>query len=735
MLIIPIFIYILAILIVAWQTGKHKHKAGKFMEEYFIGSRSMGGLVLAMTLISSYVGASSFIGGPGVAGKHKHKAGKFMEEYFIGSRSMGGLVLAMTLISSYVGASSFIGGPGVAYNLGLSWVFLACIQVPTAFFTLGILGKKLAIISRKINGVTITDYLRARYESNLVIVLASLMMLIFFITLGILGKKLAIISRKINGVTITDYLRARYESNLVIVLASLMMLIFFIGTIVAQFVGGARLFESVTGLSYNFGLILFTAVVIIYTTFGGFRAVTITDAIQGIVMLLATGLLFFIILEKGNGMEFTAVVIIYTTFGGFRAVTITDAIQGIVMLLATGLLFFIILEKGNGMENIMQTLLKTNPNLLTPDSNGAVSKPFILSFWMLVGAGVLGLPVTEVRCMGFKDSKAMHRAMIIGTSIVGILMLGMHLVGVMGAAVEPGVEVGDKIIPILAIKNMHPFLAGVFIAGPLVAIMSSVDSLLIMSSAAIVKDLYINYIDKNPSESKIKKLSFATSLLLGIIVFILALNPPKLSVWINLFALAGQEAAFFCPILLGLYWKRANALAIKNMHPILAGVFIAGPLAAIMSSVDSLLIMSSAAIVKDLYINYIDKNPSESKIKKLSFATSLLLGIIVFVLALNPPKLLVWINLFALAGQEAAFFCPILLGLYWKRANATGAAVSMIFSVVFYLYTVIMNIKIMNMHQIVPTIIFSILLLLFTIGSYFGKPNSEKVNELFFSEK
>lgn len=481
MLIIPIFIYILAILVIAWQTGKHKHKAGKFIEEYFIGSRSMGGLVLAMTLISSYVGASSFIG-----------------------------------------------GPGVAYNLGLSWVFLACIQVPTAFFTLGILGKKLAIISRKINGVTITDYLRARYESNLVIVLASVMMLIFFI-----------------------------------------------GTIVAQFVGGARLFESVTGLSYNFGLILFTFVVIIYTTFGGFRAVTITDAIQGIVMLLATGLLFFIILEKGNGME-----------------------------------------------NIMQTILKNNPALLTPDSNGAVSKPFILSFWMLVGIGILGLPVTEVRCMGFKDSKAMHRAMIIGTSIVGILMLGMHLVGVMGFAVEPGVEVGDKIIPILAIKNMHP---------------------------------------------------------------------------------------------------------------ILAGVFIAGPLAAIMSSVDSLLIMSSAAIVKDLYINYVDKNPSENKIKKLSFATSLLLGVIVFVLALNPPKLLVWINLFALAGQEAAFFCPILFGLYWKRANATGAIISMVFSVVFYLYTIIMNIKFMNMHQIVPTLIFSVIL--FVVGSYFGKPNSEKVNELFFSEK
>ena len=104
--------------------------------------------------------------------------------------------------------------------------------------------------------------------------------------------------------------------------------------------------------------------------------------------------------------------------------------------------------------------------------------------------------------------------------------------------------------------------------------------------------------------------------------------------------------------------------------------------------------MSSAAIVKDLYINYIEKNPSEARIKKLSLATSLTLGIIVFVLALNPPQLLVWINLFALAGQEAAFFCPILFGLYWKKANATGAAVSMIFSVVSYLYMVVMDIKI-----------------------------------------
>ena len=55
----------------------------------------------------------------------------FIEEYFIGGRSMGGFVLAMSIIASYTSASSFVGGPGVAYKLGLSWVLLAMIQVPT----------------------------------------------------------------------------------------------------------------------------------------------------------------------------------------------------------------------------------------------------------------------------------------------------------------------------------------------------------------------------------------------------------------------------------------------------------------------------------------------------------------------------------------------------------------------------------------------------------------------------
>ena len=391
----------------------------------------------------------------------------FMEEYYMGSRSMGGFVLAMTIIASYVSASSFIGGPAIAYQLGLGWVFLACIQTPTAFLTLGILGKKLAIISRKINGITIIDYLRARYSSDIVIISGALLTLIFFVA-----------------------------------------------SMTAQFIGGARLIETITGYNYTTGLILFCFIVILYTSFGGFRTVAVTDAIQGIIMIIAAGCLFWKLYQIGGGMT-----------------------------------------------NIVNNVAKINPDLLRPDSGGNLPIPYLMSFWILVGVAVLGLPQTTVRCMGFKDSKSMHNAMFIGTLVVGLLMLITHLIGFMSIPLIPGAEIGDKLIPSISLKVLHPVLVGIFIGGPLAAIMSTIDSMLIIASSAIVKDIYINYIAKTDriEEKKIKYISIWTTLIIGIIVFLLSLDPPKLLIYINLFAFGGLEASFLCPILFGLYWKKANS--------------------------------------------------------------------------------------------------------------------------------------------------------------------------------
>jgi sodium/pantothenate symporter len=87
------------------------------------------------------------------------------ERVFLGSRSMGGVVLAMTLTATYISASSFIGGPGAAYKYGLGWVLLAMIQLPPSG-SLGILGKKFAILARRYNAVTLNDMLFARYQSR-----------------------------------------------------------------------------------------------------------------------------------------------------------------------------------------------------------------------------------------------------------------------------------------------------------------------------------------------------------------------------------------------------------------------------------------------------------------------------------------------------------------------------------------------------------------------------------------
>ena len=232
------------------------------------------------------------------------------------------------------------------------------------------------------------------------------------------------------------------------------------------------------------------------------------------------------------------------------------------------------------MENAMQSLRAIDPMLLSPSgAGGSIQAPYLLSFWVLVGFGILGLPQTTQRCFGYRDSKSMHDAMVMGTLIIGFLLLFMHLSGVLGRVLLPGLESGDLVIPSLILKILPPFWAGVFLAGPLAAIMSTVDTMLLLLSASIIKDLYVRYWLKNdvsrmPAKT-IGRMSLWCTLAVGTLVFLAAFNPPDLLVWINLFAFGGLEAVFLWPVVLGMYWKGANAAG--TVCSILAGtgMFIA----------------------------------------------------------------------------------------------------------------------------------------------------------------
>lgn len=399
------------------------------------------------------------------ASRRINSSNGFLQDYFLGGRELGGFVLAMTMIATYGSASSFLGGPGTAYTVGFGWILLAMSQVVSGYFVLLILGKKFAILARKYNAVTMIDFLKARYNSPAVAILAAIAIIIFLFS-----------------------------------------------AMTAQWVGGGRLIESLTGLKYTSALFIFAISVLVYVTIGGFRAVALTDAVQGIVMVVGTLILLI----------------------------------GVIIA-------------GGGVPAIMQDLLNENPRLVTPfGAEGDLTAAYVSSFWILVGVGVVALPQIAVRAMSYKNSRSMHRALIIGTIVTGFIMLNMHLIGIFARPVLPGIDVGDKVIPLIALEVLPPWLAGIVLAAPMAAIMSTVDSLLLLVSSAVVKDVYLNFINPKAEEKTVQWLSFGVTAVLGIIVFLLALQPPELLIFLNLFAFGGLEAAFIWPVVLGLYWKYGN---------------------------------------------------------------------------------------------------------------------------------------------------------------------------------
>ena len=209
--------------------------------------------IIMLTILCVYLIVNFAVGMVYSKVKDKESSMSFTKKYFIGSRGMNGFVLAMTTVATYASVSSFVSGPGAAaITYGFSQTWVAGVQVGAAFLVLGVLGKKFALVSRKTGAVTIAGYLKARYKSDALVVITTLLMIIFFIT-----------------------------------------------QMIGQFMGGATLIETVTGLPYWVALVIFAGVVILYTAFGGFTAVVITDTIQGIIMLIGT---FLLILYVTNGL-------------------------------------------------------------------------------------------------------------------------------------------------------------------------------------------------------------------------------------------------------------------------------------------------------------------------------------------------------------------------------------------------------------------------------------------------
>ena len=400
--------------------------------------------------------------------------GDFLKNYFLGDRALKGFVLAMTLVATYGSVSSFVSGPGLAWRYGLGWVVFAAPQIITGFFVLGVLGKKLSLVSRKIGAITIIDVVAERFKSS---------------ALGIV--------------------------------LSLALLFFFIAMMVGQFIGGAQLISQAADISYVAGLAIFGLVVVAYTTTGGFRAVAITDTICAILMLAGMGTLAFDIISSAGGMT-------------------------------------LLMQKISASASAQEAQAFFSPN-----AAGALPWTLLFSAWILVGFATVALPQSAVRCMAYRQTSDLHLAMVVSTAVCGALMIGMTLLGFLARGVLPQDSLfggnTDAMIPYLIAHHMNPWVAGVTLIAPIAATMSTVSSLLIAASSAVIKDLLLRRYRPMPDkEEEVSRYAKCCTLVIGLLALILAIDPMDIIVWINMFAFGGLEIAFLCPLVGGLFWRRAT---------------------------------------------------------------------------------------------------------------------------------------------------------------------------------
>jgi len=409
-----------------------------------------------------------FLVGIGIYANRAMKASKegFAVKFFAGNRDMGPIVVGLMMGATMCSAGTFVSGPGLGYKQGLIWVTVVLSSAFMNFYVLGTAGKKIGIMSRRIGAVSYTHLLRSRYNNN-----------------------------KFIGLVVP-----------------VLTIVFFSAYIVSQFIGGARLMEAMTGMSYFLSLFLFAVVVLIYTVFGGMKGVSLTIVLQGFLMTLSCFLLMGGVLGRIN-----------TEIGG--------------------------------LEAAFKMLAEVEPSIISPNT---YSIPMTLSFFVMYGIVTVGWPHTVQGAITYKDTKSLHGAIISGIIVVAIWQGVMTMMGPFARILNPELAVADHATQYLSLTTLNPFFSGIIMAGAASAIQSTIAGMLIIVSSNIVKELYIEYINPKSNDKKQQKITVISTIILIAVIFLFSLNPPDFLQLLITFALGGLGATFYASMFFGLYWKRAN---------------------------------------------------------------------------------------------------------------------------------------------------------------------------------
>jgi len=246
----------------------------------------------------------------------------------------------------------------------------------------------------------------------------------------------------------------------------------------------------------------------------------------------------------------------------------SDLLQGLMMIVGLVTVPLLAVIAVGGFPAVGESLAKMDPSLVSLWGKRGLSGAGVLSALSLfsIGWGYLGSPQIFVRFMAVRRSGELIPGALVAVLFNFVAGTGAIMTGLAGKALYGTLDDSERVFPLLVNDFLPAILAGVFLAVVLAAIMSTADSLLLVASSTIVRDLYQKVFRPDRSGSDLTRLCRNVTILIAIVGLLVALQKPRVLFWFILRAWGGI-AASFCPVvILSLFWKRlTRPAAISSM--------------------------------------------------------------------------------------------------------------------------------------------------------------------------